>query len=170
MESVRVQGGDIAHSGNLSRGKLAVKTLEERKGQTWVKGSLESSSHKKMAPFLLEGQRRGCVSRTQRELEPWQKSPGRNWDPRGDAPDKGRDREKGWFLPSVLPPGGGGGGEPRVETSLGGECGRQGSAPCERGTQRDRRQANDPPNLQLVRPLEKNTSFQPVLWRAGPRK
>ena len=61
------------------------------KGQMWVEAGLESSSHgEKTTPCLLEGWSRGSVPRTQRELESWRKFPGRNGDPGGDLPDRGR--------------------------------------------------------------------------------
>lgn len=74
------------------------------KGHTWVKSSLEGSNHGKMAPFLLKGRRRGSVSRTQRELEPWQRFPGRNWDPEVIGQIKGERGRKTLVSPLLPPP------------------------------------------------------------------
>ena len=98
------------------------------KGQTWVKSSLEGSSHGKIAPFLLKGRRRGSVSRTQRELEPWQRFPGRNWDPEVIGQIKEQRGRKTLVSTLLLPAP-----PPRLLDGWDlGKCSVQGPVPCER--------------------------------------
>lgn len=69
MKSVRVQAENITHSRNLSRGNVVIQALEEMEWQTRVNGDVESSSHRKMAPFLdfKVNEKRWCLQSLEKD-------------------------------------------------------------------------------------------------------
>lgn len=109
---------------------MAVKALEETKGQTRVKGGLERSNHRKMLPFSVESHREETVFPEPERLEPWWRFPGRNWDRRGGPPGQ---KDCGFYPPGCGP------------WDLG-KCGLQGSASCGR----ERKAGGEEPGLSCL--------------------